>query len=145
MMRSIGTGRGGREKSSRTSCSPSTTKLELLESFDDGPVGVLQSDAQTILNIVIVVPRPMFSFTEWIGLGHRNSPRQFQGAAFLKPDSFLSQSSILFFHISDAVFQSSGFWSWAQVNLYVGVGLLSLGNAFRLGGWISLVHTFSQA
>ncbi|KAG0563240.1 hypothetical protein KC19_8G014900 [Ceratodon purpureus] len=67
---------GGKEKISRTSCSPSTTKLELLESFDDGPVGVLQSDAQTILNIV---------------------------------------------------------------NLYVGVGLLSLGYAFRLGGWISLV------
>ena len=46
---------GGKEKSSRTSCSPSTTKLELLESFDDGPVGVLQSDAQTILNIVISI------------------------------------------------------------------------------------------
>ncbi|XP_024402559.1 amino acid transporter AVT1B [Physcomitrium patens] len=67
---------GDKEKFSRTSCSPSTTKLELLESFDDGPVGVLQSDAQTVLNIV---------------------------------------------------------------NLYVGVGLLSLGYAFRLGGWISLV------
>lgn len=47
---------GGKEKSSRTSCAPSTTKLELLESFDDGPVGVLQSDAQTILNIVIAIP-----------------------------------------------------------------------------------------
>ncbi len=39
-------------KSSRSSCAPSTTKLDLLESFDDGPVGVLQSDGQTILNIV---------------------------------------------------------------------------------------------
>lgn len=27
-----------------------------------------------------------------------------------------------------------------QVNLYVGVGLLSLGYAFRLGGWICLVR-----
>jgi hypothetical protein len=31
------------------------------------------------------------------------------------------------------------------MNLYVGVGLLSLGYAFRLGGWISLVHTISQS
>jgi hypothetical protein len=62
--------------------------------FDDGPVGVLQSDVQTIVNIVIVVPRPMFSFTEWVGLGHRKSPHQFQGAAFLKPGFSLSVSEL---------------------------------------------------
>jgi hypothetical protein len=106
---------------------------------------MVQSDSQSILNIVIVVPRPMFSFTEWVRLGHRKSPHQFQGAAFLKPGFSLSRSSILFFHVSNVVFQSFEFWSWAQMNLYVGVGLLSLGYAFRLGGWISLVHTISQS
>lgn len=42
-------------KTYRTACAPSTTKLDLLESFDDGPVGVLQSDMQTILNIVSAI------------------------------------------------------------------------------------------
>jgi hypothetical protein len=82
----------------------------------------------------------MFSFTEWVGLGHRKSPHQFQGAAFLKPDFSLSVPE-LYTVLSSFGFSlpSSEFWSWVQVNLYVGVGLLSLGYAFRLGGWISLV------
>lgn len=43
----------GGEKGGRASCMPpSTTKLDLLEAFDNGPVGVLQTDRQTILNIV---------------------------------------------------------------------------------------------
>jgi len=69
-------GEKGEKKLDRSTCTPSTSTLVLLEAFDNGPVGVLQSDAQTTLNIV---------------------------------------------------------------NLYVGVGLLSLGYAFRLGGWISVV------
>jgi hypothetical protein len=109
MMRSMGTGRGA----GRKSCSPSTTKLELLESFDDGPVGVLQSDAQTILNIVIVVPRPMFSFTGRVGLGHRNSPHQFQGAALLKPG---------FSVCPGALYCSFMFRMWSSKALNFGVG-----------------------
>ena len=47
----------GGEKGGRASCMPpSITKLDLLEAFDNGPVGVLQTDSQTILNIVR--PRP---------------------------------------------------------------------------------------
>lgn len=41
-----------REKLDRSTCTPSTSTLVLLEAFDNGPVGVLQSDAQTTLNIV---------------------------------------------------------------------------------------------
>lgn len=40
------------EKLDRSTCTPSTSTLVLLEAFDNGPVGVLQSDAQTTLNIV---------------------------------------------------------------------------------------------
>lgn len=50
-------------KSSRTSCSPCTSKQELLESFDDGPVGVKQSDSQTILNIVSAYSIRVFEVT----------------------------------------------------------------------------------
>ena len=60
----------------------------------------------------------------------------------LSPHSLLYAVSFLFGVVSTSI--DLRMFVILQVNLYVGVGLLSLGYALRLGGWISLVLSLSS-